>query len=67
MRTVPIKDAKQVAASNTTKVTNLDEKLILVLTLEWAKADVLQASRLRKQQHTTRKHLASGLQGHGGI
>jgi hypothetical protein len=53
---VPVKHAKQVAAVQASKLPDLDEELILVLSLERAEAYVLQTSSLRqKQQWAGRK------------
>lgn len=53
MRAVAVKHTKQVAASDAAKVPNLDEELILVLTLERAKAYVLETSSLSTSRKQT--------------
>lgn len=55
VRAVPVKHAEQVAASHAAKVTDLDEELVLVLTLEGPKPNVLQASSLHTRHHSRRR------------
>jgi hypothetical protein len=54
IRAMPVKHAEQVAAVQASELPDLDEELILVLPLEWAKAYVLQTSSLRSAQQWAR-------------